>query len=239
MKLETKNLVKRYHKKLVVNNISIQVNEGEIVGLLGPNGAGKTTTFSMTVGLIMPNSGQVLLDGKDITRMPMYKRAKNGIAYLPQEVSIFRKLTVEENLMAILETMNLTKKERINKLNDALNELGLWEIRKSPAMEISGGEKRRCEIARVLLLEPKFLLLDEPFIGIDPITITEIQNTIFMLKKKGIGILITDHNVRDTLETIDRAYIIYEGKILLEGNSQELISNPDARRVYLGEKFRV
>jgi lipopolysaccharide export system ATP-binding protein len=193
----------------------------------------------MTVGLIMPNSGQVLLDGKDITRMPMYKRAKNGIAYLPQEVSIFRKLTVEENLMAILETMNLTKKERINKLNDALNELGLWEIRKSPAMEISGGEKRRCEIARVLLLEPKFLLLDEPFIGIDPITITEIQNTIFMLKKKGIGILITDHNVRDTLETIDRAYIIYEGKILLEGNSQELISNPDARRVYLGEKFRV
>jgi len=239
MKLETKNLVKRYHKKLVVNNISIQVNEGEIVGLLGPNGAGKTTTFSMTVGLIMPNSGQVLLDGKDITRMPMYKRAKNGIAYLPQEVSIFRKLTVEENLMAILETMNLTKKERINKLNDALNELGLWEIRKSPAMVISGGEKRRCEIARVLLLEPKFLLLDEPFVGIDPITITEIQNTIFMLKKKGIGILITDHNVRDTLETIDRAYIIYEGKILLEGNSQELISNPDARRVYLGEKFRV
>lgn len=239
MKLEAVNLRKRYRNKTVVHNINLEINEGEIVGLLGPNGAGKTTTFSMMVGMLVPNEGQILLNMKDITNMPMYLRARNGIGYLSQEPSIFRKLTVEENLLAILETMNLPKEEQIQKLNTSLEEFGLTDLRKQQASSLSGGEKRRCEISRVLLTNPKFLLLDEPFVGIDPITVTEIQNMIFDLKKKGIGILITDHNVRDTLEIIDRAYIIYEGKILLEGNSQELINSPDARRVYLGEKFHV
>jgi lipopolysaccharide export system ATP-binding protein len=239
MKLEAKDLLKTYYKKAVVNGVSLQVTEGEIVGLLGPNGAGKTTIFNMIVGLITPNNGRIFLDGKDITNMPMYKRARRGMGYLPQEPSIFRKLTVSENFAAISEMMDIPKEMKLLKTETALKEFGLLDLKDQLALLLSGGEKRRCEIARALLMEPKFLLLDEPFVGIDPITISEIQNIISMLKKRGIGILITDHNVRETLEVIDHAYIIYEGKILLEGNSQELINSPKARRVYLGEKFHV
>jgi lipopolysaccharide export system ATP-binding protein len=239
MKLEAKNLLKIYYSKTVVNDVSLQVTEGEIVGLLGPNGAGKTTTFNMMLGLIKPNKGKILLNDADITNIPMYRRARQGIGYLPQEPSIFRKLTVSENLMAILETMDITQDERKARAENSMKEFGILHLKDQISLSLSGGEKRRCEIARALLTEPKFLLLDEPFVGIDPITINEIQGIIAMLKKKGIGILITDHNVRETLEVIDHAYIIYEGKMLLEGNSQELINSPKARRVYLGEKFHV
>jgi lipopolysaccharide export system ATP-binding protein len=239
MKLESLNLKKSYKNRLVVDGVNINVNQGEIVGLLGPNGAGKTTTFYMTVGLIKPLSGHILLDGNDITKEPMYIRARMGLGYLPQEPSIFRRLTVEENLKAIMEFHGYNKSQRETNTAQLLEELGLDQLRNQQAMTLSGGEKRRCEIARALVTNPKFLLLDEPFVGIDPITVSDIQSIIARLKARGLGILITDHNVRETLEIIDRAYIIYEGKILLEGNAKELHENPEARRVYLGEKFKL
>ncbi|MDR3244337.1 MAG: LPS export ABC transporter ATP-binding protein [Elusimicrobiota bacterium] len=237
MILQTKKLYKKYKYRMVVNGVSINVNEGEIVGLLGPNGAGKTTTFYMTVGLIKPYDGNVYLGSQDITNEPMYKRARDGIGYLPQESSIFRGLTVEDNLKAIAETLKMSKDEQEAKIEKLLLDFGLLKLRSQLSRTLSGGEKRRLEIARALINEPKFLLLDEPFVGIDPITVDDIQKVIKDLKKRGLGILITDHNVRETLEIIDRAYIIYEGKILLEGNAKELMENPEARKVYLGDNF--
>lgn len=240
MKLKAQNLSKSYNRnKKVVDGVYLEVNKGEIVGLLGPNGAGKTTIFKMMVGLLRPDEGNIILGDKDITNIPMFKRAKEGVSYLPQEPSIFRKLTVKENLMAIAEMIEIEQKVRKEKVEKLLNEFGLENLQNQKANSLSGGEKRRTEIARAMLLEPSFLLLDEPFVGIDPITVSEIQNMIAKLKKNNIGILITDHNVRETLQIIDRAYIIFEGKVLLEGNAQELLNNPDARRVYLGEKFSV
>jgi ABC-type (unclassified) transport system, ATPase component len=239
MILESRQLRKRYRQRMVVDGVSISVKQGEIVGLLGPNGAGKTTTFYMTVGLIKPLDGQVLIDGEDITVWPMYQRARKGVGYLSQEPSIFRRLTVEENLAAIAEMLPISEAEKKEKVERFLEELSLTHLRKQLSVTLSGGEKRRCEIARALITDPKFLLLDEPFVGIDPITVADIQHIIGQLKAKGLGILITDHNVRETLEIIDRAYIIYEGKILLEGNARELLENPEARRVYLGEKFKL
>lgn len=239
MLLKSENLRKSYKHRNVVDGVNIEVKQGEIVGLLGPNGAGKTTSFYMMVGLVKPLSGRVTLENDVITGLPMYKRARMGLGYLPQEPSIFRNLTVEQNLWAILETQNIPNDKRKEKLDSLLNELGLNNLRKQKTITLSGGEKRRCEIARALINEPKFLLLDEPFVGIDPITVADIQTIIAQLKKKGLGILITDHNVRETLEIIDRAYIIFEGKILLQGNAKELIENPDAKRVYLGEKFKM
>lgn len=238
MILESRNLRKKY-KRMVVDGVSISVKQGEIVGLLGPNGAGKTTTFYMTVGLVKPLDGNILIDGEDITDWPMYKRARKGVGYLPQEPSIFRRLTVEENLWAIAEMLPLSRKEKKEKVELLLQDLGLVHLRKQLTVTLSGGEKRRCEIARALITNPKFLLLDEPFVGIDPITVSDIQGIIARLKEKGLGILITDHNVRETLEIIDRAYIIYEGRILLEGNARELLESPEARRVYLGERFKL
>jgi lipopolysaccharide export system ATP-binding protein len=239
MILESRDLRKKYRQRMVVNGVSISVKQGEIVGLLGPNGAGKTTTFYMTVGLIKPLEGQVLIDGQEITDWPMYKRARVGLGYLPQEPSIFRRLTVEENLRAIAEMLPISKKEQQAKVEHFLEELGLTGRRHQLTTTLSGGEKRRCEIARALITAPRFLLLDEPFVGIDPITVADIQGIIGRLRDKGLGILITDHNVRETLEIIDRAYIIYEGRILLEGNARELLNSPEARRVYLGDKFRL
>lgn len=235
--LKTIDLLKSYNKKVVVNQVSIEIKQGEVVGLLGPNGAGKTTTFYMSVGLISPEKGQILLNDKNITSLPMYKRARLGIGYLPQESSIFRGLTVEENIMAILQTQKLTKKERFDKLDYLLNELKISHLSKQKAYTLSGGERRRCEIARALVISPTFMLLDEPFVGIDPITVTEIQQTIAELKAKGLGVLITDHNVRETLQIIDKAYIMYEGQILLSGTANELVNDPKAREIYLGEKF--
>ena len=219
--------------------ISLQVNYGEVVGLLGPNGAGKTTTFYMVVGLVRPDQGRVLLDGSDITSMPMYKRARNGIGYLPQEPSVFRKLTVAENLMAILETMDLSTLERKERRDQLLEELGIARLADSVAYTLSGGERRRVEIARALTLSPKFILLDEPFAGIDPLAVQDIQEIISLLKKKGIGILITDHNVRETLAITDRAYIISEGKIIEAGSAAEITASPRVRQFYLGETFRL
>ena len=239
MILESVGLKKRYKKRMVVDGANISVKQGEIVGLLGPNGAGKTTTFYITVGLVKPLGGQVLLDGVDITGWPMYKRARAGIGYLSQEPSIFRGLTVEENLRAIAELLPLSKAEQKAKVERLLDELGLTKLAGQLSVTLSGGEKRRCEIARALVTDPKFLLLDEPFVGIDPITVCDIQGIIANLKKRGLGILITDHNVRETLEIIDRAYIIYEGRILLEGNAKELLDSSEARRVYLGENFKL
>ncbi|MDR0822912.1 MAG: LPS export ABC transporter ATP-binding protein [Endomicrobium sp.] len=239
MILQAKDLYKKYKYRMVVNGISINVKEGEIVGLLGPNGAGKTTTFYMTVGLIKPYDGSVFLGGKDITKEPMYKRAKAGIGYLPQESSIFRGLTVEDNLKAIAQTLDISKERQDEKVEKLLSDFGLVKLRSQLSRTLSGGEKRRLEIARALVNDPKFLLLDEPFVGIDPITVDDIQKVIKDLKKLGLGILITDHNVRETLEIIDRAYIIYEGKILLEGGAKELMENPEARKVYLGDNFKM
>lgn len=236
-KLYTQELVKYYAKRPVVNKVSVNVNEGEIVGLLGPNGAGKTTTFYMTVGLISPNYGQIKLDDHDITELPMYKRARLGIGYLSQEPSIFRHLTVEENLLAILETVPLSKKERQAKMESLLEEFDIADLAKAKAYLLSGGEKRRVEISRALVTNPKFILLDEPFLGIDPIAVIDIQQIISKLRQKGLGVLITDHNVRETLKIIDRAYIMYEGKILLQGSAEELVKNEKARQIYLGEKF--
>ncbi len=236
-KLYTQELVKYYAKRPVVNKVSVNVNEGEIVGLLGPNGAGKTTTFYMAVGLISPNSGQIKLDEYDITSLPMYRRARMGIGYLSQEPSIFRHLTVEENLLAILETLPLSKKERLDKMRSLLEEFDITDLAKAKTYLLSGGEKRRVEISRALVTNPKFILLDEPFLGIDPIAVIDIQQIISKLRKKGLGVLITDHNVRETLKIIDRAYIMYEGKILLQGTAKELVNNEKARQIYLGEEF--
>ena len=239
--LRTDELVKLYSRKKVVDHVSISVQQGEVVGLLGPNGAGKTTTFYMTTGFIAPDSGKVYFEdeGKahDITHLPMYKRARMGIAYLPQEASIFRKLTVEENLLAILELTSLSPSDRKNRLMELLEELKVTHLAKQKAYTLSGGERRRVEIARALVLQPHFILLDEPFVGIDPIAVQDIQGIIRFLKKKKIGILITDHNVRETLSIVDRAYIMFEGKILLSGTATKLASNKKARQIYLGERF--
>jgi len=237
MSLEAKSLVKSYGRRNVVRGINIEVNAGEVVGLLGPNGAGKTTSFHMIVGLIRPESGAILLDNHDITNQPMYKRARLGIGYLAQEPSIFRRLTVEENLLAILQMRNGSEEHSKAKMDGLLAELGLNSLRKQIAATLSGGEKRRCEVARALVTDPKFLLLDEPFVGIDPLAVDDLQVVVRKLKARGIGVLITDHNVRETLEIVDRAYIMYEGRVLTQGNAQELLADPEARRVYLGERF--
>lgn len=236
--LTANNLRKSYGKKLVVQGISLFVQPGEIVGLLGPNGAGKTTTFSMLVGLLRPNEGEVLLDGENITRFRMFQRARKGIGYLPQELSIFRRLTVEDNIRAVLEIRGLEKKEINDTVENLLTELGLHRVRKQLGYTLSGGEKRRCEVARILAIKPRFLLMDEPFTGIDPIAIAEIQRLVLELRSKwGLGILITDHNVRETLKIVDRAYICYDGKILVSGSTQDLVENEEARRTYLGSDF--
>ena len=235
--LKIQGLVKSYKKRRVVDDVNLDVRQGEIVGLLGPNGAGKTTTFYMVVGLVRPDRGQILIDDFDLSRLPMYKRARKGIGYLAQEPSIFRKLTVEENILAILETLNLGEEEKANRLKKLLAELNISQLAKNRAYTLSGGERRRVEITRVLATTPSFILLDEPFTGIDPIAIADIQEIIFQLKKKGIGILITDHSVRETLAITDRAYIMYEGEILISGTAQELANSKEAREIYLGEKF--
>ncbi len=237
MILRTENLVKRYKKRTVVNDVSIFVEQGECIGLLGPNGAGKTTTFYMTVGLVKPEAGRVLLNNEDITDLPMYKRAQKGLGYLPQEASIFRTLSVEDNIKAVLEMTKLSKKEQNDKVESLLEEFGLNRVRKSPGNVLSGGERRRCEIARALAVNPKFILLDEPFAGIDPIAVEDIQQIVAKLKHKNIGILITDHNVHETLSIVDRAYLLFEGKILKAGTAQELADDEIVRKVYLGQNF--
>ncbi len=235
--IEAVELVKTYNGRAVVNQVSMNLKKGEIVGLLGPNGAGKTTIFYMIVGLIRPDSGQIRLDGEVINKLPMYLRARSGIGYLPQEASVFRKLTVEQNILAVLETMNMEKTERRIKAEDLMEELNIAGVRKTKGFALSGGERRRVEICRALAASPSFLLLDEPFAGIDPIVVNEIQSIIHRLKKRGIGILITDHNVRETLEITDRAYIINEGRVLESGLPSEIVQSERARRIYLGDKF--
>jgi lipopolysaccharide export system ATP-binding protein len=239
MILRTETIVKRYRKRTVVNEVSLQVEQGEIVGLLGPNGAGKTTSFYIIVGLIKPFSGEVFLDGTNITRMPMYKRAQLGISYLPQESSIFRRLTVEDNIRAILEFTKLTKDQQKQRLEQLLDEFGLQHVRKGMGITLSGGERRRTEIARCLAVDPKFILLDEPFAGIDPIAVEDIQKIVSRLKEKNIGVLITDHNVHETLTITDRSYLLFEGSILMSGTSAELAADPHVRKVYLGENFEL
>ena len=236
-KIETRNLVKIYGKRRVVNNVSISINQGEIVGILGPNGAGKSTTFYMILGLIKANQGKVFFDDKDITRLPMYKRAQHGIGYLAQEPSIFHKLTVEQNIMAILETLHLCQAERKRRLTEHLAELGLTSLAKQKAYTLSGGERRKLEITRSLVTSPSFLLMDEPFAGVDPLAVADIQDIIQKLRDKNIGILITDHNVQETLKITERAYIVFQGEILFSGTSRELVDNERAREVYLGERF--
>lgn len=239
MELRAENLVKRYKKRTVVNNVSVHVAQGEIVGLLGPNGAGKTTSFYMIVGLIKPNEGTIFLDQQDITSLPMYQRAKIGIGYLAQEASVFRSLTVEENIMAPLEMRQMPKKDRKEKVEKLLEEFSLTHVRKSQGMVLSGGERRRTEIARALAVDPKFVLLDEPFAGVDPIAVEEIQGIVARLKKKNIGILITDHNVDETLSITDRAYLMVEGKLFKAGTAEELANDPLVRKVYLGQNFQL
>lgn len=235
--LITENIVKTYQKRKVVNEVSIEVGQGEIVGLLGPNGAGKTTTFYMIVGLISPDRGKVKISNLDITNFPMYKRARIGMGYLPQEPSIFQGLTVEENILSILEMLNFPAIERTKKLNNILNEFKVSHLAKQKAYTLSGGERRRTEIARLFIASPDFILLDEPFLGVDPIAVFDIQQIIINLKNKGLGILITDHSVRETLQITDRAYIMHEGKVLISGSSIELVNNHRAREIYLGECF--
>jgi lipopolysaccharide export system ATP-binding protein len=237
--LKCDKLVKIYRRRKVVDEVSIEVNQGETIGLLGPNGAGKTTTFYMITGFIRPNSGRVILGEEDITKLPMYKRARKGIGYLSQEPSIFRRMTVEENIMAILQMQKMKKRERQERLKQLLEELDIAHLARNKAYTLSGGERRRVEITRALVTEPKFLLLDEPFSGIDPITVEEIQKIIFRLKERGLGMLITDHNVRETLSICDRAYIICDGVILKSGAAEFLANDPEAKRIYLGEKFRL
>jgi len=237
--LEAKKLEKDYRGRKIVRGVSLQVRYGEVVGLLGPNGAGKTTTFYMVVGLVRPDQGRVVLDGTDITKMPMYQRARMGIGYLPQEPSVFRKLSVAENLTAVLETLDLSAMERKERRDRLMQELGITHLANSKAYTLSGGERRRVEIARALTLEPKFILLDEPFAGIDPLAVQDIQGIISLLKTKGIGILITDHNVRETLAITDRAYIINEGKIIEAGTAEEIMASPRVRQFYLGEGFKL
>ena len=235
--LETKGLIKEYSGRRVVDGVDINVRRGEVVGLLGPNGAGKTTTFYMITGIIPPDKGKIIFDKKDITRKSMHHRARSGIGYLSQEPSIFRKLTVEENIMAILETLDFPRKERKYRLNELLEELKISHLRKSQAYTLSGGERRRLEITRALVTNPLFILLDEPFSGIDPIAVYDCQEVIKELKEKNIGILLTDHNVRETLAITDRSYLMCEGKVLISGTKDDLITNPKAREIYLGEKF--
>ena len=236
-KLETREISKTYRGRRVVDDVSVFVQQGEVVGLLGPNGAGKTTSFYMIVGLISPDSGRILVDEQDITELPMYQRARRGISYLPQEASVFRKLTVEENLKVILETLSLSARERRDKMERLVDQLGLDKVRRSKGYMLSGGERRRVEIARSLVIDPSFLLLDEPFSGIDPIQVLELQRIIFDLKRSGIGILITDHNVRETLAVTDRAYIINNGRIFRAGSPEALERDPEVKRIYLGESF--
>ncbi|PWB77775.1 MAG: LPS export ABC transporter ATP-binding protein [Candidatus Methylomirabilota bacterium] len=235
--LRTDNLVKAFKGRNVVAGVSISLEAGEVVGLLGPNGAGKTTTFYMVLGLLKPDRGQVILNGEDVTDLPVYKRARKGLGFLPQEPSIFRKLTVEQNVMAILEILDLSVEERQQRLESLLQELDLTHLAKSKAYTLSGGERRRAEITRALVTSPDFMLLDEPFAGIDPIAIADIQGIIARLKQKGVGVLITDHNVRETLHIVDRAYLIYEGRVLVSGTAQELASDERAKEIYLGERF--
>jgi len=239
LKLQAVDLTKSYRGRRVVDNVSLEIQQGEVVGLLGPNGAGKTTTFYILVGLARPDYGRILLDGDDITDLPMYLRARGGISYLPQEPSVFRKLTAEENLMAVLETLSLTPEQRRDRVEELLAQMGLEGVRNSQAHVLSGGERRRLEIARSLVLSPSFVLLDEPFAGIDPLTVVDIQKIISELAAAGIGVLVTDHNVRDALTVTDRAYIITAGKILAAGTPAELSANAEVRRVYLGESFRL
>jgi len=239
MILRTENVVKKYRQRTVVNNVSIEVKQGEIVGLLGPNGAGKTTTFYMIVGLIKPFAGKVFLNDTDITDVPIYKRAQNGIAYLSQEASVFRDLSVENNIRAILEFTGTSKVQQAERLESLIEEFGLQNVRKNLGKNLSGGERRRTEIARSLAVNPNFILLDEPFAGVDPIAVEDIQNIVSRLKEKNIGILITDHNVHETLTITDRAYLLFEGKILMSGTSRELAANEHVRKVYLGENFKL
>ncbi|WP_057936813.1 LPS export ABC transporter ATP-binding protein [Algoriphagus resistens] len=239
MILRAENLVKIYKSRRVVNDISVEVSQGEIVGLLGPNGAGKTTSFYMIVGLIQPNEGKIFLEDNDITSLPMYRRAKQGIGYLAQEASVFRKLSVEENIMAVLEMTKMPKQERKEKVESLLEEFSLTHVRKNLGMVLSGGERRRTEIARALAVDPKFVLLDEPFAGVDPIAVEEIQTIVAKLKTKNIGILITDHNVNETLSITDRAYLMFEGKLLKAGTAEELAADEQVRKVYLGSNFEL
>lgn len=239
MKLYTEHLVKKYKKRTVVKKVSVEVSQGEIVGLLGPNGAGKTTTFYMIVGLIKPNEGRIFLENTEITKEPMYKRAQKGIGYLAQEASVFRTLSVEDNIKAVLEFTKKTKAEQEEKLETLLDEFGLQHIRKSKGITLSGGERRRTEIARSLAVDPKFILLDEPFAGVDPIAVEDIQTIVSKLKEKNIGVLITDHNVHETLNITDRAYLLFEGSILKAGTAEDLAGDEQVRKVYLGEKFEL
>lgn len=239
MLLRTEKIVKKYRKRTVVNEVSLQVKQGEIVGLLGPNGAGKTTSFYIIVGLIKAFSGNVFLEDLDITKEPMYRRAQRGISYLAQEPSVFRKLNVEDNIRAILEFTSLTNMQQKERLESLLDEFGLQHVRKSQGIQLSGGERRRTEIARCLAVDPKFILLDEPFAGIDPIAVEDIQNIVRKLKNKNIGVLITDHNVHETLSITDRSYLLFEGSILMAGTSQELAQDPHVRKVYLGQNFEL
>ncbi|MEA3328271.1 MAG: LPS export ABC transporter ATP-binding protein [Candidatus Omnitrophota bacterium] len=235
--LETRSLTKSYNGRKVVNGIKINIGKGEIVGLLGPNGAGKTTTFYMVVGLVRPDSGQIIFDSKNITKFPMYQRARCGLGYLSQDPSVFRKLTVEENITAVLETLKLSRRERKRRLTRLLSELKIEHLARNIAYTLSGGERRRLEITRALVTRPNFILLDEPFSGVDPIAVHEVQQIIAELRSKGLGILLTDHSVRETLSITDRSYIMFEGKILISGSSRELLANPEARKIYLGEQF--
>jgi lipopolysaccharide export system ATP-binding protein len=238
-RLRSEGLCKRYKKRLVVSNVSVEVRQGEVVGLLGPNGAGKTTTFFMIVGMIKPNEGKVFLDDAEISGEPMYKRARMGIGYLSQEASVFRKLTVRENITAVLELMGLAKEEREARCGKLMEDFGIAHIAKSKGYMLSGGERRRTEIARTLATEPKFILLDEPFAGIDPIAVEDIMRIVRDLKNRGIGVLVTDHNVHETLSITDRSYLLFEGKILKSGSAEYLANDPEARRLYLGEKFKL
>lgn len=237
MRIHTQSLIKRYGKRTVVNDVSFEVSQGEIVGLLGPNGAGKTTSFYMVTGLVKPDDGRVFLDDRDITKLPMFRRAKLGIGYLPQEASVFRKLSVEDNILAVLQMTRLTRAEQLRKRDELLDEFRLNHVRKSNGDVVSGGERRRCEIARALAVDPKFILLDEPFAGIDPIAVEDIQGIVDRLKYRNIGILITDHNVQETLSITDRAYLLFEGKLLKAGTAEELAEDEQVRRLYLGQNF--
>jgi lipopolysaccharide export system ATP-binding protein len=239
MILKAEHLFKKYKSRTVVNDVSVEVNQGEIVGLLGPNGAGKTTSFYMITGLVKPNQGRIYLNGEEITSLPMYRRAKKGVGYLAQEASVFRNLTVEENIQAVLEMTNKSKQEQREKVESLLEEFSLTHVRKNKGLVLSGGERRRTEIARALAVDPKFVLLDEPFAGVDPIAVEEIQSIVAKLKTKNIGILITDHNVNETLSIVDRAYLLFEGKILKSGTAEDLAADEQVRRVYLGKHFEL
>ena len=232
------SLRKSYRKRLVIRNVSMHLNRGEVVALLGPNGSGKTTCFYSIAGLVTPEGGQVILNGRDVSRLPMYRRARLGIGYLPQETSIFRGMNVENNIMAVLELSKLDKRARYDRLEELLNEFSIGHLRQTPALALSGGERRRVEIARCLAADPKYLLLDEPFAGVDPVAVGEIRELVSALKKRGLGVLITDHNVRETLEIVDRAYILHDGKVLMSGTTNEIVKDKNVKRVYLGENFQ-